>query len=112
MKLGSILMLVTMVMALMVACGGDDSNSGNDNNTADIGKYVGKWSCIYPTTYGSSIILSEGTTLVITTSGSMTWTMLTAPYIKPVCEFSVMAGVTSPITARSIGLKYMSRAMS
>ena len=64
-------MLAVMALPMMVACGGDSDSTHN----ANIGEYVGKWSCISPTTYRSSTIVTEGTILVITASGSMTWSM-------------------------------------
>ena len=64
-------MLVVMFMPLMTSCGSDD---GEGDNSAIL-EYVGTWSCTYPATYRSSTIVTEGTTLVITSSGNMTWTM-------------------------------------
>lgn len=72
-KIWSMMMLIAMTLPLMVACGGDDS--GDNTHNANIGEYVGKWSCISPASYRSSTIVTEGTILVITASGNMTWTM-------------------------------------
>ena len=72
-KIWSMMMLMAMVLPTLVACGGD--SDGDSTHNANIGEYVGKWSCISPATYRSSTIVTEGTILVITASGSMTWSM-------------------------------------
>lgn len=61
---------MVMVMPLMTSCGSDDDEGDN----SAIQEYVGTWSCTYPATYQSSTIVTEGTTLVIASSSSMTWT--------------------------------------
>lgn len=63
-------MMVSVFCAGLVSCGGDDEQ---DNGA--ILEYVGTWSCIYPATYQNSTIVTEGTILVITSSGDMSWTM-------------------------------------
>lgn len=67
----SILMLAVLIMPMLASCGSDD----DDVNNSAIAEYIGKWSCTYPETYMSSTIVEEGTILVITSSGDMTWTM-------------------------------------
>ena len=71
-KIWSIMMLIVMVFPLMVACSSDDGGKTHD---ANIGEYAGKWVCSSPASYISSTIVAEGTILVITASGNMTWTM-------------------------------------
>jgi len=70
-------LMMSIATALIVAtglclasCGSDD----NDNNTA-ITEYVGTWNCTSPATYRSSTIVTEGTTLQISTSGDMKWVL-------------------------------------
>ena len=63
------ILLVPMSFAL-ISCGDDD----DDNNSA-IAEYIGTWSCTNPATYHNSTIVTEGTILLITSSGDMTWTM-------------------------------------
>lgn len=70
MKLWSLMLLMTIFMSLFYSCDSDDDNS-NDA----IVEYVGTWKCQSPATYRNSTIVEEGTILVITSSGNMTWTM-------------------------------------
>ena len=64
------IMLITLNFSL-ISCGSDDDNGNNDA----IAEYVGSWSCTSPATYITSTVVEEGTKLLISSSGSMTWTM-------------------------------------
>lgn len=63
------LMMVTFSFGL-TSCGSDDIDNGSA-----IAEYVGTWSCSYPDDFRPSTIVTKGTTLLITSSGNMTWTM-------------------------------------
>ena len=65
----STLLVVVLFSIGFVSCGGDD----DDENIA-INEYVGSWSCTSPNNLWETIV-TEGTTLVITSSGDMTWTL-------------------------------------
>jgi hypothetical protein len=65
------IVILAVVCWGVTACGSDD----DDSNNGAIVEYVGTWSCTYPATYRTSTIVTEGTTLLITSSGDMTWTM-------------------------------------
>jgi hypothetical protein len=64
------MMIMAILFVSFTACGSDDE----ENNNAIV-EYVGTWSCTSPATYRTSTIVTEGTTLLITSSGNMTWTM-------------------------------------
>jgi len=66
------LLLAVLTLPMIVACGGDDDNNGNNSAIAE---YSGSWNCTSPATYQKSTIVTEGTNLLITSSGGMTWTM-------------------------------------
>ena len=66
------MLAIALVSLCTISCGGDDDDY--DGGSA-IAEYVGTWSCTYPDDFRSSTIVTEGTTLVITSSGNMTWTM-------------------------------------
>ena len=63
--------IMAIICCGVTACGGDD----DDSNNGAIVEYVGNWSCTTPATYQTSTIVTQGTTLLITSSGDMTWTM-------------------------------------
>ena len=65
-----IYLVVTLFSIGFVACGDDD-----DDNAGAISEYVGTWSCTSPDSWESSTIVTEGTILLITSSGDMTWTL-------------------------------------
>ena len=69
-KLWSLMLLMAVLMPLFYSCDSDDDNSNNA-----IGEYVGTWRCQSPATHRKSTIVEEGTILLITSSGNMTWTM-------------------------------------
>lgn len=50
-------------------------NSDDDSTNNAISEYTGTWKCTHPATYLTSTIVEKGTTLLITQSGNMTWTM-------------------------------------
>lgn len=63
------IMITSIICIGVTSCGDDD----DDNNA--IVEYVGTWSCTSPASYWSGTIVTVGTTLQITSSGDMTWTM-------------------------------------
>jgi len=65
------IVIMAIICCGLTACGGDD----DDSNNGAISEYVGSWSCTSPATYQTSTIVTKGTTLLITSSGDMTWTM-------------------------------------
>jgi hypothetical protein len=69
-KFLSILLLAVFTLPILTSCGSDD-----DENT--INEYVGVWKCTIPATYVKSTLVTKGTTLHITSSGNMTWTIST-----------------------------------
>ncbi len=67
-KLLSILLLAVFTLPILTSCGSDDE----DNN---VNEYAGVWKCTIPATYVKSTLVKDGTTLHITSSGNMTWTI-------------------------------------
>ena len=63
-------MMTSLISVGFISCSSDD----DDSNSAIV-EYVGKWSCTSPNTFNPSTIVTEGTILLITSSGDMTWTM-------------------------------------
>jgi len=66
--IGMVLMAV-LVSVSFAACSDEDDNSGAIDN------YVGTWICSSPASYISSTLVTAGTSLSITSSGEMTWTI-------------------------------------
>lgn len=71
MRLLCLMLLMTVCMPLFYSCDSDDDSS---NHAID--EYVGTWKCRSPATHWKNTIVKEGTILMITSSGNMTWTML------------------------------------
>lgn len=64
------MLLMMASVSLFYSCNSDDDSSNNA-----ISEYTGTWRCTHPATYLTSTIVEKGTTLLITQSGNMTWTM-------------------------------------
>lgn len=63
-------MIITSLISFgCISCSSDDEDP--------ITEYEGVWRCTNPATYEKSTIVKEGNTLLITSSGEMTWTMTT-----------------------------------
>ena len=69
-KILSILLLAVLTLPVLTSCGNDDE----DNS---VNEYAGVWKCTSPATYVKSTLVTKGTTLHITSSGNMTWTIST-----------------------------------
>ena len=65
------IVIMAFLCAGFVSCGGDD----DDVNNSELVQYIGTWNCTSPATYRTSTIVTEGASLLITSSGNMTWTM-------------------------------------
>lgn len=71
-KFWSMMMLAMLVTQMLITSCSKDSD--NDDGNKAIEEYVGKWICTSPS-HRESTIVEQGTILVITSSGDMTWTM-------------------------------------
>ncbi|MBO4721176.1 MAG: hypothetical protein J5658_15085 [Prevotella sp.] len=67
--------VLAVIMVSIVFGGFTSCSSNDDDNNSAITEYSGTWSCTRPATYHTSTIVKEGTILLITSSGNMTWTM-------------------------------------
>ena len=65
----SVLLLAVFTLPVLTSCSSDDE----DNEVAN--EYVGVWNCTYSASYVKSTIVKKGTTLQLTSSGNMTWTL-------------------------------------
>ena len=74
-KILSILLLAVLTLPVLTSCGSDDE----DNS---VNEYAGVWKCTIPASHVKSTLVKNGTTLNITSSGDMTWTISTSQSYK------------------------------
>lgn len=66
---------LAMTMVLVMSVGFTSCSSNDEDNNNAIAEYVGTWICTYPETHQTATVVTEGTPLIITSSGDMAWTL-------------------------------------